>query len=114
MALIPVERAQVGMVLAEGVTDRRGRLLIPAGKELTERYLDSLPMWGVTHVEVEGEDAGSEADALESLEPWAVTEATEQVDRHFALTNRSHPIMAELADICVQQRARDIQREGAP
>ena len=83
MALIPVERAQVGMVLAEGVTDRRGRLLIPAGKEITERYLDSLPMWGVTHVEIEGEDTGSEDEVAEAAEPWAVSKAMEVVDDHF-------------------------------
>ena len=112
MALIPVERAQIGMVLAEAVTDLRGRLLIPAGKELTERYIDSLPMWGVTHVEVEGDDTGAEDESMESAEPWAISKAMELVDAHFILANRSHPIMKELADICVQRKAREIQREG--
>jgi len=112
VALIPVERAQVGMILAEGVTDRRGRLLIPPGKELTERYLDSLPMWGVTHVEIEGDAAGMEEEAMEEVEPWAVSKAMEVVDNHFILANRSHPVMKELADVCVRRRAQAIQKEG--
>lgn len=102
------------MILAEGVTDRRGRLLIPAGRELTERYIDSLPMWGVTHVDVEGEDSGPDTGTLEAAEPWAVSLATERVDRHFILSNRSHPIMKELAEICVRRRALELQKEGRP
>lgn len=112
MALIPVERAQIGMILAEGVVDRRGRLLIPAGKEITERYLDSLPMWGVTHVEIEGEDAGSPDEGAEEAEPWAVSKAMEVVNDHFILANRSHPVMNELANLCIQRKAGEIQREG--
>ena len=112
MASIPEERAQVGMTLAEGVTDRRGRLLIPAGKEITERYLDSLPMWGITHVVIEGEDAGSEDEIGEAAEPWAVSKAMEVVDDKFSLANRSHPVMKALVDLCIQRKAREIQREG--
>ena len=114
MALIPVERAQVGMVLADAITDRRGRLLIPAGKELTERYLDSLPMWGITHVEVEGDDSGVEGEGVEEVEEWAMTRAREVVEEHFILANRSHPVVEQLAEICVQRRAREIQKEEQP
>jgi len=112
VALIPVDRAQVGMVLATGVTDKRGRLLIPEGKELTDRYLECLPMWGVTHVEVEGDEVGGEEEGSVEAEPWAVSKATELVDQHFLLANRSHPLMQELAEVCIERRAREIQKEG--
>jgi hypothetical protein len=102
------------MVLAEGVMDQRGRLLIPAGKEISERYLDALPKWGITHVEIEGEDTGSEDEMSEAVEPWAVSKAMEVVDEHFLLANRSHPVMKELSEICVHRKAREIQAEGQP
>jgi hypothetical protein len=110
--MIPVERAQIGMILVEGVSDLRGRLLIPAGKELTERYLECLPMWGVTHVEVEGEDDEEEEVGLDDLEPWALERAEERVSEHFRLSNPDHPFLAALHPICVGRRAVEIQREG--
>ena len=112
--MIPVERAQIGMVLTAGVSDLRGRLLIPAGNELTERYLECLPMWGVTHVEVEGDDPGDEETGLEDIEPWAVERAEAEVDDHFRLTNPDHPFLAALRPLCVARKAADIQRAGEP
>jgi hypothetical protein len=102
------------MVLVEGVTDLKGRLLIPAGKELTERYLESLPMWGVTTIDVEGDDTGAEESGVESAEPWAVEKATEFVEEHFQLSNPSHPVIAALMSICTQRRAVEVQKEGQP
>jgi len=111
--LIPVDRAQVGMVLAEPIQDRRGRLLIPAGKELTERYLGSLPMWGVTHVDVEGAEDGETEDGGGAVEPWAISLARDELEQRFLLANRSHPVMKELLDICTRRRSRSIQKGGA-
>jgi hypothetical protein len=102
------------MVLVAGVTDLRGRLLIPAGRDLSEKYLECLPMWGVTHIEVEGDDPGRGDECVEAAEPWAVAQATEMVEDHFALANQSHPVMKELAEICVQRRARELQKERRP
>ena len=114
MPLIPVERAQVGMVLVARVTDRKGRLLIPAGNDLSEKNLECLPMWGVTHIEVEGDDSVRQTEGTEASEPWAVSLAEEAVDDHFQLTDRTHPFMKELAEVCVQRRACEIQKEGRP
>ena len=110
--MISVDRAEVGMILTEGVTDLKGRLLIPAGKEITERYLECLPMWGVTHVEVEGEDDEEEEVGLDDLEPWALEKAEEAVGEHFSLSNPDHPFLAALYPICVGRRAAEFQREG--
>ena len=110
--MIPVERAQIGMVLTAGVSDLRGRLLIPAGKELTERYLECLPMWGVTHIEVDGDDAGEEDPGFEDLEPWALEKAAEIIDDHLCLSNPEHPFLAALRPLCIGRRAAELQREG--
>ena len=42
MAVIAIVHARPGMVLYDGVNDDGGRLLVPAGKELTDALLKSL------------------------------------------------------------------------
>lgn len=110
--MIPVERAQIGMVLTAGVTDLRGRLLIPEGKELTERYLECLPMWGVTSIEVEGDDMSPDGGGIETVEPWALEEAEEMAKAHFHLANETHPLMVALFPLCIERRAQEIQKRG--
>jgi hypothetical protein len=112
VALITVEQAEVGMVLVADVTDQRGRLLIPAGKDLSERHVNALPMWGVTHIEVEGDGPEGADETPETAEPWAIARAEEELEERFALANRSHPVVKELADICVRRRAIEVQMEG--
>lgn len=106
MPVIDVSLAQAGMVLAADVLDKRGRVLIPAGKELVEKYVSALPAWGVTRIEVEGDDIdGAEAD----VEPWAVDEATAELEALFQKSNRGHPAVDSLFDACVARRAAQIQ-----
>lgn len=116
MPLIPADKAKAGMVLAEPVRDRRGRLLLPAGKVLEERYLEALPMWGVTHIAVEGgagaDDAEAPQDPWEALEPWAVAQATHELEEVFAHANCSHPLLALLHRTRVLRRALALQRGG--
>jgi hypothetical protein len=112
MSLILVEQAEVGMVLAGDVTDQKGRLLIPAGRELQERYLEALPMWGVTHVEIEGDGPAGHEEGLESLEPWAVERAEAELAGSFSLVDVTHPFMSDLRRWRVARRARDLQRKG--
>lgn len=106
MAIIDVSQAQAGMVLSADIVDKRGRVLIPAGKELAEKYVNALPAWGVTRIEVEGDDvAGAEAE----VEPWALEAARKQVDELFSKTNRAHPALEQLSQAVVQRKAQQIQ-----
>lgn len=106
MAIIDVSNAQAGMVLSADVLDKRGRLLMPSGKELSEKHLGALPAWGVTHIEVEGDDIEG---AEQEVEPWALDAATAEIDRLFSRVNREHPMMLALAEVCVQRKAAQIQ-----
>ncbi len=106
MPVIDVSLAQAGMVLAADVLDKRGRVLIPAGKELAEKYVAALPAWGVTRIEVEGDDIDG-ADA--EVEPWALDEATTELEGFFRKSNRGHPAVDALFEVCVARRAAQIQ-----
>jgi hypothetical protein len=101
------------MVLAEGVTDRRGRLLIPAGRALEERHLDALPMWGISQVVVEGGDPGEEAEALGPLDSCCVHQAQEEVEPLFRLANLEHPAMKVVWSARIKRRAQELQQEKA-
>ncbi|MCA9739419.1 MAG: hypothetical protein R3E98_04300 [Gemmatimonadota bacterium] len=104
MAVISVDRADLGMVLAAPVTDRRGRLLIPAGKELDEKFLKALRMWGVTQIEVEGE-AEDPVDPFADLPPEVMEQVQAEVQARFARNNLQHPLIAGLYQRAVLKRA---------
>lgn len=112
MATIDVSQAEAGMVLAADVLDQRGRLLVPAGKELSVKHVRALPAWGVTRLEIEGDDVAGVVEA----EPWARDEATAEIDRIFSRVNREHPLMAALGPVCVERRAMALQeaKGGVP
>jgi len=95
------------MVLAADVVDKRGRLLIPAGKELSQKHLGALPAWGVDRVEVEGDDIAS-AEGSE-VEPWAIDAAAAEIDVLFTHVNRAHPLMDALSSVCTERKARQLQ-----
>ncbi len=99
------------MVLAEAVTDRRGRLLMPAGRALEEKHLRALPMWGVDQIEIEGEEPRGEPERETELAPWAVARAGEEVGNLFLHANTAHPVMKELHALRLQRRALEIQEE---
>ena len=113
LALIPADKAELGMVLSAPVTDRRGRLLMPAGRALEEKHLDALPIWGITQIEVEGDGPDSEEDPAEDLAPWALKRAGEDVSQLFLHDDGTHPVMQELREFRSLARAKEIQREGA-
>ena len=109
MPLIDVTHARAGMILTADVRDRRGRVLIPEGKELKERYLAALPMWGITQIEVEGSEEIVANDT--PAEEWAIAQANEDLAGRFRNANRTHPAIEALFAVCVQRRAEDLSRK---
>ncbi len=108
MALIDVSRAHAGMVLTADVLDMRGRILIPAGAELSDKHVRALPAWGIQRLDVKGDGA----DAAPALEEWALAAARAEVDAAFSLTNRAHPAMAALLATCITRAATRMQSAG--
>lgn len=100
------------MILTADVLDQRGRLLVPSGKELSEKHVRALPAWGVTRLEVEGDDLETSTE----VESWAMEQAEAELDSLFSRVNREHPLIAALHPICVARRATVIQEAsgGAP
>ena len=111
MAFVTVEQARAGMVLAEGVVDRRGRLLIPAGNELSERHVQGLRTWGITHIEIEGEQP--EAEAITDIDSETVARAEEEIDLLLSANDPEHPFIVALRRSAVRRRAAGLASEAS-
>lgn len=111
MPMISVDQAAPGMVLAGPITDRRGRLLIPAGKSLTDKHMNALRMWGIAQLEIEGDEP---EDATPSaVEPALLAQAEEDLKPFFSHADLSHPFMQKFFDYCALRRARKIHQDEA-
>jgi hypothetical protein len=108
MGLIAVDRAEAGMVLHADVVDLRGRLLIPAGKELSEKHVAALPMWGVTQIEIAGPDPVEAADS--AIDPAVLAVAEAQVAERFVNASGEHAFLQELRGVCVKRLAREVAK----
>ena len=111
MALVTADQVRPGMVVATEVTDRRGRLLIPAGNELSESHVQALRMWGVTHLEVEGD--GFEDDSSVSDDPQVVAAAEQAVDAILKHNDPAHPFMGVLRKTAVKRQIEALSRGSA-
>lgn len=106
MSLVLLEQAQPGMVLAGDIRDKQGRLLLPAGRELTERALESLRYWGVGTVQVLGEAPPPEPD--EAVPPEVLAQARRDTDERFRNAGWPHPLLDVLHSMAVTRRAREM------
>lgn len=107
LALLHIDNLVPGMILSSDVCDRSGRLLLPAGAELTEKHFSIFRMWGVLEAEVVGDDpCEDETDVpREELDPALVAAVRKEVEGLFVHNDRSHPAIKELMRICISRRA---------
>ena len=107
MGLLSIKNLQVGMVLADDLTDRMGRLLITRGTVLTENNLKICKMWGVVEAQIEGvsgEDIN--AAALNDFDSTEIAKTTESVRERFCHTDMEHPAIRELVRLCILRTAK--------
>ncbi|WP_239027057.1 hypothetical protein [Geomonas oryzisoli] len=107
--MVHIDNLTPGMVLSRNVCDRSGRMLLPAGAELTEKHFSIFRMWGVLEVEVAGEavveDAEAPAPLSPEIDPELLAEARAEMERLFIYNDPEHPAIKELMRICTERRA---------
>jgi len=104
MSHVATENAQAGMVLAQEVVDARGRLLIPSGKELTDRHVGALGMWGISHIEIEGDAA----EPIQEVDAEAIAAAEEEVQERFVTAGGPSEFLSALRAEAVTRSAHRI------
>ena len=107
MAPVQIDNLIPGMVLKHSVTDRSGRMLLPAGATLEAKHFAIFRMWGVLDVEVTDEGEAELEPQLQGDEadPELLAEASAEVSRIFAHNDPEHPAIRELIRICIKRRA---------
>ncbi|MFP4379774.1 MAG: HDOD domain-containing protein [Candidatus Sumerlaeia bacterium] len=105
MARLNRDDLQQGMQVAEDIRDKRGRVLIGTGATLEEKHLKALKIYGIDSVEIAGADGNGKKKAEEKIDPDALEEIREHVNRMFSLNteNRAHPMFKTLFLECVRR-----------
>lgn len=86
MGIISVEKVEPGMVLAEKVMTPKRMMLLPEGVELTAAHLITFQTWGITEVNIVGEDGGDADNEMSEEERAAAEEELRFIFKHNDLT----------------------------
>ncbi len=92
------------MVLADDVTDIKGRLLLPKGKPIGPEHIRIFKIWGIPQVHVAGIPGETEAPAP-TIDPARLESVRRGLEDRFRLTDRNHPAIREIFSQALQVRA---------
>ena len=115
MGNINLEDLKAGMTLASDAKARNGRLLVPAGREVTEKHLEVFRAWGVTEADIEGIERKDVTEAtVQEIDPILLKKGEEATASAFQHTNLGHPFIAELFRLCILRNVRQIAENKKP
>lgn len=100
-----IEELEEGMVLAEDIKGSQGNLLLTAGVALTEKHIRVMKTWGISLVQIEGEEELS-------YTPEQLEKARQQMTKVFKHNDLSHPLYAILFEESCKLRAIQIASGG--
>ena len=107
MANVRIKDLKPGMVLASHARDPNGRLLLSVGEEITGKHIRTFKAWGMTEVDIKGN--GGEERVTEGRPPvinaeQVPTQVREEVDELFRYTDRQHPAIKEMVELCTLRK----------
>jgi hypothetical protein len=105
MPVVSVDDLEAGMLLADEVRDQQGRLLMPAGTELTDRHLRAFQLWGILNVRIRAGDAEPDPDDI-PLTPEQLARGEAVVRGRLRDDNATQPLMVELIRLCSEREGR--------
>jgi hypothetical protein len=97
MGIINLEDIQEGMILADDIKDRNGRVLLAGGSKISEKHLRVFRMWGVTEADIQGiEREELAANIVAQLDPSLLKEAENETRERFYHLKMDDPFIMEL------------------
>ena len=94
------------MVLKSDVCDRSGRMLLPAGVELSDKHLQIFRTWGVLEAEIVGDsDSETGGQGVYEIDPEALAAAEALVKPLFIHNDLEHPAIKELLRLSIARKA---------
>jgi hypothetical protein len=105
VGIIALDNLTTGMVLADDVHDRSGRLLLGCGSELSQKHLVIFRTWGVSEVNIAG---SGESDGHTSLPldvtPEELARAEKSLEPIFRIAGTDHPVMKEILQLAALRK----------
>lgn len=112
MPVIRLENLRKGMKPSDDVLNHRGSILIPRGREIQDKHLRILKMWGITEVIIQETDVDPiEMNTTLEISPEIYQKAMNRVKYLFQHTDYKHPAIRELIDQCVRRNIIDMVKE---
>jgi hypothetical protein len=105
LGTVRTENLMPGMLLADDVHDRNGRLLLGAGTELTEKHIHIFRTWGVIEADITGKEEDSDIQTFTNIidpEVWTAAEA--EIKPLFRHTDLDHPCINQLLHLGIQRK----------
>ena len=99
------------MILSSDVKDRGGRALLKAGVELTEKHLKIFKTWGITHIEIEGDDTTTSLQTVINAHPELDAVAQQAAENQFRHTDPDHQLIKELKALWIQRHIKVLAAE---
>lgn len=103
-----------GSILADDVYNLDARLLYPAGTKLTEKKIETLMMWGVENVTLQGLPDSDEAVSVKNVSNTAKHDAALHIQRRFKLVKSSPPVVAAIREIAILESAQSSDHPSPP
>ena len=100
MGILHINKLEPGMVLAHEVKDLSGRLLLGKGKTIQPDHLRVFKIWGVTEVNINGNNGGKE-EARPDFNPEQYKEIKENTQQVFRYCDLEHPAIKEIFRLSV-------------
>lgn len=104
MGTVRIKELKTGMVLADDVTDIKGRLLLPKGRPIGPEHVRIFKIWGIPQVQVAGAP-GETQSAAPAIDPARLEALRRGLEERFRLTDRNHPAIREIFSQALQARA---------
>ena len=112
MSRIRVKEIESGMILADDVVDKNGRFLLGKGCELAAKHIRAFMAWGISSVEVEGDEPAPEQIATQ-IPDDVMQQIHAEISARFNNSNTEHPFIKALMDKAVDFKIVEYTQEGA-
>ncbi len=104
MAILKIDKLTPGMVLAENIRSKTGRLLISQGVELTEQNLLVMRTWGIKEVQVTIENNDNSVEDCSPEATAKLEKALNGLRPLFRDIDLNHPAIKELLRLAAQKK----------
>lgn len=111
MGRVRIDQIEAGMVTSDVVRDGKGRVLLGAGMEITEKHLRMIKTWGVSALQIEGVNDVSDDVAAPEVTDDHVDAAEDTVAHLFKHAGQKNPLLRRLYKAAVARHAADLAKK---